>query len=299
MQISVVIPSYNSQSNIENTLKAISNQEFDGNFETIVVDCSEHDQVKDICHQFSFVRYQHEQERFNPGIGRNIGAKLATGELLIFVDADVVLDSSAFLNAWDYYKDGHFIFGGALELNLNAKPNIASYLEHYFFNHESQPGRPKCIRSNLSSALMLFKRELFIEKAGFKDIPRMQDTEMTERLIKQGLELTFNPKVLGYQIQDSPLDKVLRKIFINGKNLYFIRYENFSSAKKLALFILLPLITSFKVFRIFARHLRYQNIHGRLITILISPLLYLGGIYWMFGLYNSMIFGGEISKKRD
>lgn len=299
MNISIVIPCYNSQDTIPSTLESIAKQKADFPYEVIVVDCSESKAVENICQGFSFVKYHHEEERFNPGIGRNIGAKLATGKLLLFVDSDVVLESSALENAWNYYQEGNKIFGGASELNLDANPNIASYLEHFFFNSESQRGRPACTRSSLSSALMFIEREIFLSEHGFKNIPRMQDTELTERLVKKGCTLMFNPKVIGFQIQDSALGKVLRKILINGKNLYFIRYKEQEMTKKLFLFLLLPLLSTLKILRIIGRHLLYQNNKNRLITLLLSPLLLFSSWVWMVGMYNSMIFGGDISTKRD
>ena len=297
--ISVAIPSYNAQDQLRPTLNALVSQRCDFAYEIIVVDCSEHDLVKQLCAEYDGVRYHHESTRFNPGIGRNIGAKLASGELMVFVDSDVVLAPDALSQAWDYYQRGHAIFGGALELNEAHAKGAASYLEHYFFNHESQKGRPECDRANLSSALMIFQRELFLQVGGFKDIPRMQDTELTERMLAAGHALRFTPDVLGYQTQDSPMAKVLRKILIGGRNLYFIRYQQQGFAKKAALFLLLPFLSSFKILRIIARHFRYQSTHGRIVTLVISPLLFLGGLYWAVGLYRSMIFGGEISKKRD
>jgi glycosyltransferase involved in cell wall biosynthesis len=299
MNLSVVIPSYNSQDHIGTTLSAITNQDTELDFEVIVVDCSDTDTVKTICSQFKQVIYQHELERFNPGKGRNIGASIAGGDLIIFVDSDVVLEQGSFSSAWEYYKKGNQIFGGALELNENVNPTISSYLEHYYFNHESQRLRPEGIRSNLSSALMMFDRDLFLASGGFKDIPRMQDTELTERLLKQGHSLSYTPNVVGLQIQDSPMYKVLRKVFINGKNLYFIRYQKQSCATKLFLCFFLPLLTILKVLRITCRHLKHQNSRKRCITIVLTPLLGLSALCWMIGLYRSMVFGGGISTKRD
>ena len=109
----------------------------------------------------------------------------------------------------------------------------------------------------------------------------------------------FNPKVIGFQIQDSALGKVLRKILINGKNLYFIRYKEQGMAKKLFFFLLLPLLSTLKILRIIGRHLLYQNNKNRFITLLLSPLLLFSSWVWMAGMYNSMIFGGDISTKRD
>lgn len=299
MDISVVIPSFNTQDTIATTLDYLSKQQTTAAIEIIVIDCSEHTHVKDIVQQYPQARYEHRSERFNPGEGRNIGAQLAQGKLLVFIDADVQLAPKSLQHAWDHLQQGYAIFGGALELNTKVCADLSAYLEHYFFNHESQALRPECERANLSSALMCFKRSVFLDAGGFKDIPRMQDTELTERLKKQGHKLHFFPDVLAYQTQDSPLKKVLRKIYINGQNLYYIRYKpNITFGKKLIFFCLIPLISGMKTLRIIGRHLRYQAWPNKLRTLVISPLLILGGIYWMVGFYHALITEKGISKNR-
>lgn len=297
-KISVCLPSFNSQNYLRKTLESLARQDFSG-FEVIVVDCSEGDAVRDICADFNFVSFRHEESRFNPGIGRNIGANIAAGELLIFVDADVTLAADALSNAWDFYQKGHRVFGGALELNGQSRFQVSSYLEYLFFNHESQISRPVCVRSNLSSALMCLEREVFLSNNGFKDIPRMQDTELTERLIRTGSTLFFTPDVIGYQIQDSSMQKVLRKIYINGRNIFFIRYAGASFARRSFMVASLPIISILKISRIIIRHLYYQNQKNKLITIVLSPLLALAGIFWMVGFYRSLIIGGGIDALRD
>lgn len=297
-KISVCLPSFNSQNYLTKTLESLARQDFSG-FEVIVVDCSEGDAVRDICADFNFVSFRHEERRFNPGIGRNIGAKMAAGELLIFIDTDVSLAANALSNAWDFYHKGHRVFGGALELNGQSRFQAASYLEYLFFNHESQISRPVCVRSNLSSALMCLEREIFLSNNGFKDIPRMQDTELTERLIRTGTTLFFTPDVVGYQIQDSPMQKVLRKIYINGRNIFFIRYAGASFTLRSFMVVSLPIISILKISRIIIRHLYYQNQKNKLITIVLSPLLALAGVFWMVGFYRSIIIGGGIDAHRD
>lgn len=299
MDISVVIPSYNTQTTIGSTLKHLQEQNIDVEVEVILVDCSEHDEVSTVAKDFSNVRFHKESKRFNPGEGRNIGAKLAQGELIVFIDSDVRLAANSLQMAWNQFQEGKHIFGGALELDTEYCADTAAYLEHYFFNHESQALRPPCERSNLSSALMCFKRTVFLQEGGFKDIPRMQDTELTERLRSKGYKLYFCPNVLGFQIQDSPMKKVFKKIYINGQNLYFIRYaSHLSKAKKLLLVFLLPLIGGAKTARIIARHLRYQNWKNKMKTLTLTPVLIAGGIVWTAGFYKSIFTGKGISNER-
>lgn len=299
LTISIVIPSYNSQEYIGTSLEALSNQITDLSYEVVVVDCSDTEAVSDICLQYPFVTLHRENERFLPGKGRNIGANAATGQLLIFVDADVELSPTALDAAMTFYLAGNKVFGGSLELNESKCVGISPYVEHYFFNHEAHISRPPSQRANLSSALMAVDRHLFIEHGGFKNIPRMQDTEFTERLASSGEKLTFTPSVVGWQIHDSPMKRVMNKIYINGKNLYYIRYQKESKAKQIAIILLLPAITTFKILRIFIRHMKYQSMRQRIKTIQTSPFLVAGAGYWMAGLYRAFFTRSGIGTARE
>lgn len=299
MDISVVIPSYNTQDTIAATLDRLCSQRSPLQFEIVLVDCSDHSLVRDIANRFPQVRYEHRTERFNPGEGRNIGARIAQGQLLMFIDSDVHLAPGAFDAAWRALQSGKEVFGGALELNTAASSDTAAYLEHYFFNHEAQAHRPAGERKNLSSALMCFRRETFLDAGGFKDIPRMQDTELTERLRDQGHKLYFCPDILGFQIQNSSIDKVLKKIYINGQNLYYIRYQpTMTTAKKAAFYLLLPILGTIKIERIIGRHLLYQGWKNKVRVMLLDPVLVLGICYWIAGFYNALWTEKGISRER-
>lgn len=300
MDVSVIIPSYNTQNTIAGTLSNLIKQETRCDVEIILVDCSPHNHVQEVAKGFDCVNFIHVDERFNPGEGRNIGSREAQGELLMFIDADVLLEKQAIQKAWECYKAGSHIFGGALELNRETSIGLSSWLEHLFFNHESQAGRPACKRHNLSSALMCIDRGIFTDAGGFRDIPRMQDTELTERLRSKGCDLKFFPQITGYQTQDAPLSKVLRKIYINGQNLYYIRYqERMTRIKKMGVFVLLPVIGAAKTGRIIARHLKYQPWRVKVTTILLAVPIIFSGLYWIGGFYQALISGKGISDKRE
>jgi len=300
MMLSIIIPSYCSEDNLNATLQALAAQcqpQAQLSAEIIVVDCSPNQKVDKICATYPAVRLIKQKQRFNPGGGRNIGAKAANGETLVFIDSDVVLEANALENIQQHSQAGKRVFGGALELSKNQKTNLSSYIEHYYFNHESQSTRSPTVRSNLSSALLVINRQVFLDAGGFSDIPRMQDTELTERLASHGEHLFFFPDVIGYQIQDSPLKKVFKKIFITGNNLYFLRFgQGRSWLFKALLFVLLPLMMLAKITRINLRNIRYKA--SPFMLFVLCPSMYLCGLSWMFGYYKALLFDGGIASKR-
>jgi len=296
INLSIIIPSYCAEKHLRACLESVA-QQSDGNAEVIIVDCSPNNNVSDICAEYTFVKFIKESKRFNPGEGRNIGAKASSGEYLVFIDADVVLEKNALKNIRKHAVVGFKIFGAALELNTKNNDDFAAHVEHYYFNHESQSTRQITKRRNLSSAFMIVEKKLFLKFNGFSDIPRMQDTELTERIGDSGIDIYFMPDVIGLQIQDSPLGKVLKKISITGNNIFFICYSNRRSfISRFILCLFLPLMALAKVTRINIRNLRYS--WSLKMLFFYAPYMYVCGIYWMLGFYRGVIKNDGVASGR-
>jgi cellulose synthase/poly-beta-1,6-N-acetylglucosamine synthase-like glycosyltransferase len=90
--ISIVIPAHNEERYLEKTLEALSRQEY-GWFEVIVVANGCTDQTVEVargrCHRLIVLSQK------NLGLARNLGAKMARSELLVFLDADTLLEPDA------------------------------------------------------------------------------------------------------------------------------------------------------------------------------------------------------------
>lgn len=90
--ISAIIPTLNEEKYLESCLKAIKNQTF-RNFETIV-DAMSTDSTLNVAKKYTDKILV--VERKGAGHGRNCGAAIAKGEILIFVDADTIVPSHLF-----------------------------------------------------------------------------------------------------------------------------------------------------------------------------------------------------------
>ncbi len=85
--VSVVITTKNEEKNIENCLQSIKNQTFK-NTEIILVDNFSGDKTAEIARRYTTKVYFKGKERASQ---RNYGAKVATGEYLLYLDADMIL----------------------------------------------------------------------------------------------------------------------------------------------------------------------------------------------------------------
>lgn len=87
----VVIPTYNGELYLENILTALTEQEFDGEFEVLIIDSGSTDSTLDIVSRFPDVRlHQIPNEEFGHGRTRNLAAKMARGTYIAYLSHDAI-----------------------------------------------------------------------------------------------------------------------------------------------------------------------------------------------------------------
>jgi glycosyltransferase involved in cell wall biosynthesis len=90
--ISVIIPAHNEENYLRRTLEALNQQDYP-KIEIIVVanGCSDNTALvaRNRCHRLVILSEK------SLGIARNLGARVARGELLVFLDADTMLEANA------------------------------------------------------------------------------------------------------------------------------------------------------------------------------------------------------------
>ena len=101
--VSVIIPTYLEEETIGGCLKSIAHQDFDGEIETIVVDSHSPDRTREVA--AACADRVVDLNARGVGKARNAGAKLATGEILLFVDADTYLESHFVAELYRAFRD--------------------------------------------------------------------------------------------------------------------------------------------------------------------------------------------------
>ena len=112
-KVSLIIPAYNEELFLPQTLKRIGRalSIADGPSEIIVVDNDSLDKTREVAEAFG-AQVVHAKEH-NISVARNAGAKNATGEVLIFIDADTLVPETLVQKITDALQDEK-CFGGAV-----------------------------------------------------------------------------------------------------------------------------------------------------------------------------------------
>lgn len=88
-RLSIIVPAYNSERTLGACLESIKLQ-LTPEDELIVVDDASSDQTASVVSNFPVKLFRNEKN-MGPALSRNKGAEKATGEILVFIDSDVVL----------------------------------------------------------------------------------------------------------------------------------------------------------------------------------------------------------------
>ena len=97
MKLSVIIPTRNAQQYIKNLIDSLINQSIKLH-EIIIIDTASKDCTKSICEEYDIVKFvQINDGEFDHGGTRNKAAKLASGDILVFMTQDAIPENEYFI----------------------------------------------------------------------------------------------------------------------------------------------------------------------------------------------------------
>lgn len=177
--ISIIIPALNEENYLPSLLKSIKKQGF-RDYEIIVADAGSKDRTLEIAKKYGC--------KIVPGglpsRGRNNGAKVAKGEILLFLDADIILPSTSFFtDCLKEFKERELGIA-ALPLKANSKNSLSRLYLNIFYN------RFIFFTENISAhaAMAIFITKELFEKVGMFDesIKLAEDHDLAKKAAKKG-----------------------------------------------------------------------------------------------------------------
>lgn len=185
--VSIIIPALNEANNIENTLANIEKMVQQGH-ECIVVDGGSTDDTLSICSQYNVTCLKSEKGR---AVQMNYGAAHAKNNILVFLHADTLLpyNAIAIINKCISAKHSKYLWG-RFNVKFTGQRFILRIIE-FFMNLRS------CITGIATGDQVVFiEKELFEKVNGFKQIPLMEDIEISKALKKYSRPICIKNKVI-------------------------------------------------------------------------------------------------------
>ncbi len=186
--LSIIIPTLNEEDYLRVLLECLKTQTFQ-DFEVIVADAGSKDNTRLVAESFKAKVVKGGL----PGEGRNNGARVAKGKLLMFVDADVTFSKNFLKKALSSFNKRNLDMANFLYDLWLQKPFYTVYSIWWNILQLGSTLTPKPM--GLSQCLLI-KHSLFIKTGGYKsNLYMAEDQILTDQAIKNNAKfrVILNP----------------------------------------------------------------------------------------------------------
>jgi glycosyltransferase involved in cell wall biosynthesis len=195
--VCAIMPVYNGAAQIRQSLPPLLAMQGRGEIaEIIVVDDGSSDETVAVASSLG-ARVIPSGGRLGPGGARNIAARLATSDLLWFIDADVVVHPDA-----ARVLAGAFADSGAAAVfgTYDNRPPAANFFSQYKnLVHHYYHGRQAGDAETFWAGCGAIRKDVFLELGGFDlaryPVPSIEDIELAWRLRRRGLRIHRTPQL--------------------------------------------------------------------------------------------------------
>jgi glycosyltransferase involved in cell wall biosynthesis len=186
MLISVIIPVFNGGETFRRCLEALCSSRYE-RWECVVVDDGSTDNSRETALNFGAKVVRTAKPQSGPALARNLGVQSAKGEVLFFIDSDVLVKEDTLDRVAEIMADekvaaciGSYDDRPTAENFLSQYRNLLHHYTHQKSNREA---------ATFWSGCGAIRREIFFEAGGFSALfarPSFEDIELGYRLRAEG-----------------------------------------------------------------------------------------------------------------
>lgn len=211
MKISVIIPVYNEENTIRDCITSLLNQTLNG-IEIIIVDDGSTDATAEVAKNFPVkILFQ---KHLGAGKARNLGSKVASGEILVFVDADMTFDYEFIEKLTKPIRDGEAIGTFSKEEYVLNKNNVWSKCwninRNLPINRMHQTDYP-----DYQAVFRAILKKEFDRVGGFDSIGYVDDHTLAKKL---GIEAVNASNAIFYHKNPESLTEIYKQARWIGKS---------------------------------------------------------------------------------
>ena len=211
MLISVIIPTLNEEGNLTVALRQLADRP---DVELIVVDGGSTDRTVEIAQKSTPYVFRTQAGRAQQ---MNLGARHATGDILLFLHADTFLLPGA-LDEIQRHIIGDGAVGGAFDLHIDSRRRLCTFIARVTSR------RSRWLRLPYGDQGIFVWRQVFEALGGFPEMPIMEDISFMRRLRRAG-RLTFISSGLVTSGRRWSVHGIVRTMLVNWwvTILFFLR----------------------------------------------------------------------------
>ncbi|MBI2886112.1 MAG: glycosyltransferase [Chloroflexi bacterium] len=211
LRASVIIPAYNARGTLGACLEALLGQTTPREqYEVIVVDDASSDDTAAMAGRYPVQVLR--QAHAGPAAARNLGARAAQGEMLLFLDADCV-PTPGWLEAMLRPFSQPEIVGAKGRYRTAQRALVARFVQLEYKEKYQRMAQERYI-DFIDTYSAAYRREVFLANGGFDTTfvsASAEDQEFSFRLAEQGLKMVFLPEAVVYHTHPASWTRYTRR----------------------------------------------------------------------------------------
>ena len=223
MFFSLIIPVYNRPDELNELLQSLSETDFSGKFEVIVIEDGSSISCADVVRKFAdrLDMTYFFKENSGPGDSRNFGMRKAKGDYFLIFDSDCIIPQS-YLNEVSTALNARYVdcFGGpdkALDSFSNIQKAINFSMTSFVTTGGIRGGSEKIDKFQPRSFNMGISKKAFEASGGFGNIHPGEDPDLSIRLWNLGFETALFSKAYVYHKRRIDWEKFSMQVNKFGK----------------------------------------------------------------------------------
>jgi len=217
MKASVIVPAYNAAQTIEECIEALLKQSApQDEYEVILVDDGSTDGTTTLAQSYGVqVLTQHH---CGPAAARNAGAGEATGEIILFTDADCAPTRMWIEEMTRAFAADPEVVGVKGTYLTRQRELVARFVQIEYEDRYDRTARQERI-DFIDTYSAGYRRDVFLANGGFDTTfptASVEDQELSFRLARKGYRMVFAPEARVYHRHDVSLGEYTRRKFNIG-----------------------------------------------------------------------------------
>ncbi len=240
-KVSIVLPTYNSGSYIEETIDSILKQDYD-DFEIVIVDDASTDDTRNIIHKINSEKIKYhclENNHGGPSKPRNIGIEKSNGDYIVFFDSDDLMLKDRISSAVDVLEsnpDIHLSFSDIIKFKNSYDDSGRRFLDEYrelsklktnlvgpecyeIFNADAY--RSLFYENYIPTSTVTVRKKVFEEIGGFDEsLTNSDDLDMWFRISNVYNIVYIDKATVGYRVREGSISTRGAKLSLNRAKTY-------------------------------------------------------------------------------
>lgn len=202
MKLSVIIPTHNRSDALSQTLSHLNRQQFDGQWEVIVVNNNSTDDtdavVKSWQQKFAVSLSLVHEKTPGPAAARNAGARAAQGRYIIFIDNDILTEPDFVQRHVNRLEEnpGCWLLNNISNLPHQQNTRLGKFKTHMFPKEYSETELVEA--EHITGQGMSMLREQFENLGGFDEnffVASGEDRDLAMRAREAGIKILYDPHI--------------------------------------------------------------------------------------------------------